>query len=516
MRFQRTAALLGLVVLWLALGPWVLLVALGLLFVARVRDWLRPTRRVGGILVAVAVALTGLVLVIPDGWLPLPPGPGALVTPGYVVRPAVARPVAAPPAAGQAGLGASAPWSGPLGESPRVDTAWYGLGQCAGLAFDGHGRLVGLCGGKSPVLRVIDPDSMRSLVGKDLPDRPDGDGTEAWEELCGRASYLDDEDRAVVATTDRRVLVVATDDAEGDPDLTTAASHDLSGQVPADDCLVALRPDGRGGHWFASRHGRVGTIDAGTGRVTVLGLGEDVANALAVDGDGVYVVTTEALYRLGRDARGPTVRWRAPYDRGSERKPGQLSQGSGTPPTPVAGGLVAITDNANPTMHVAFHRRSDGGLVCQTGVFEDDESATESSLVAVGGGVVVENNHGYSGPVSTMLGRTTDAGLARVDVVGGKCVVRWTSDQAAPSAGPRLSLANGLLYAYTKRHSWWGANAWYLTALDVRTGRSVFSVRTGLGSLLDGHYGEVAISPDGSAYVATLGGLVRIRDRDQG
>ena len=133
--------------------------------------------------------------------------------------------------------------AGPLGESPRVDTAWYGLGRCAGLAFDGHGRLVGVCGDrKGPVLQVIDPGSMRPLVTKDLPDRPEGDGTAAWEELCGRASYLDDEDRAVVATTDRRVLVVATDDAEGDPDLTTAASHDLAGQVPADDCLVALRP----------------------------------------------------------------------------------------------------------------------------------------------------------------------------------------------------------------------------------------------------------------------------------
>ena len=31
MRFQRTAALLGLLVLWLALGPWVFLAALGLL-----------------------------------------------------------------------------------------------------------------------------------------------------------------------------------------------------------------------------------------------------------------------------------------------------------------------------------------------------------------------------------------------------------------------------------------------------------------------------------------------------
>ena len=234
----------------------------GLLFVARVRDWLRPTRRVGGILAAVAVAVTGLVLVIPDGWLPLPPGPG-IVTPGYVGRPAVARPVAAAAAAGP-GHGAGAPWAGPLGESPpgrhRVvrPRAVRGPGVRRARPAGRAVRQVAGAAGHRPRLDAV--------AGRQGPPRPArGDGTEAWEELCGRASYLDDEDRAVVATTDRRVLVVATDDAEGDPDLTTAASHDLSGQVPADDCLVALRPDGRGGHWFASRHGRVGTIDAGTG-----------------------------------------------------------------------------------------------------------------------------------------------------------------------------------------------------------------------------------------------------------
>ena len=513
MRFQRTAALLALLVLGLALGPWVALAAVGLLFVPRVRDWLRPTRRVTGVLAAVGLAVTGLVLVVPDGWLPVPPGPGSLVTPGYVGRPALPRPVAAPAVTAPA----ASPWAGPLGESPRVDTAWYGLGRCGDLDFDGHGRLVGLCGDRhGPVLQVIDPRSLRPLVTKDLPDRPEGDGTQAWQELCGRASYLDDADRAVVATTDRRVLVVATDDAEGDPDLTTAASYDLTRRVPGEDCLVALQEDGRGRLWYATAHGRVGSIDPVTGRATVLDLGEEIANPLGVEADGVYVVTTSALYRLGRDAAGPTVRWRAAYDRGSERKPGQLSQGSGSTPTPVAGGLVAITDNANPTMRVAFHRASDGGLVCQTGVFADDEGATESSLVAVGSGVVVENNHGYAGPLSTVLGRTTDAGLARVDVVGGTCAVRWTSEQTAPGVAPQLSLASGLLYAYTKRHSWWGADAWYLTALDVRTGRTVFSVRTGLGALLDGHRGEVAIAKDGSAYVATLGGMVRVRDRDQG
>jgi hypothetical protein len=81
---------------------------------------------------------------------------------------------------------------------------------------------------------------------------------------------------------------------------------------------------------------------------------------------------------------------------------------------------------------------------------------------------------------------------------------------------PKVSLANGLLYAYTKRHSWWGADAWYFTALDARTGRTVFSVRTGLGMLLNNHYAAVTIAEDGSAYIATLGGMVRIRDRAQG
>ncbi len=120
------------------------------------------------------------------------------------------------------------------------------------------------------------------------------------------------------------------------------------------------------------------------GDAEVLDLGEDVANSMAVDQDGVYVVTTYALYRLRAKAGGrPAVTWRAAYDRGSQRKSGQLSQGSGTTPTVLPGGLVAITDNADPRMHVQFYDTSSGDLVCQQAVFGDDESATESSLVSV-------------------------------------------------------------------------------------------------------------------------------------
>ncbi|MDN4173377.1 hypothetical protein QWY28_10515 [Nocardioides sp. SOB77] len=535
-RFRRTIALVAVALLTWALGPWVLVLALGALAVPRVRRWLRPTWRVlAGWAAAVAV-LVGLVVVLPDGRLPVPPGVGALVTPGYTGRPFTPQPweleVPQNPFLAPNGLSSMHhdAWAtdatvhpGPLGESPRVRTAWYGLEECATLAFDRHERLVALCGDLAgPRMHVIDPETLRPLVTKDLPDRPDVEGKQPWENLCaGAYFYLDAEDRAVVATTDRRVLVVGTSDADGDPDLTTEATYDLSGRLPADDCLIAVLPDWQGRIWYVSQDGRVGFVEPGSGDVTVLELDEEVANSFATDVDGaVYVVTTHALYRLEVSPAGvPRVRWRTPYDRGSRLKDGQVSQGSGTTPTILPGGLVAITDNASPRMHVQLYGTRRGELVCQEAVFADDASATDNSLVSVGTGVVVENNAGYSGPWRTVLGRTTPGGFARVDLVTGEdgertCETVWTSDVAAPTSVAKLSLATGLLYAYEKRSSPWGAAAWYLVAIDVRTGRTAYRVRTGLGSLLNNHYSAVTLAPDGSAYVATMAGMVRVRDRE--
>ncbi len=514
MRYGRTLALLATALLWLAVGPWVLLAALAALAIGRVRAWLRPTRRVSLSVVAGLAAVTGLVVLVPDGWLPIPPGAGALVTPAYVGRPAPAQPLhldaPRPPTLTPADPGAR---PGPLGESPRVESAWFGSEECASLAVGQGERLVALCDERrGPSLRVIDPDSLRPLATKRLPARGEGAST-----TCGRAAfYLDDRDRAVVATTDRRVLVVDTADAEGDADLTTAASYDLSDRVPADDCPVSVVPDWAGRIWFATEQGRVGTVAPGTGRVRVLELEERVANPLAVDRAGVYVVTTDALYRVHAGAGSPQTDWRASYDRGAESKKGQHSQGSGSTPTLLPGGLVAITDNAEPRMHVLVLRRGSGEPVCEQAVFAAGDGATESGLVAVGAGVVVANNHGYGGPLSTVLGRVTEPGLARVDVIGSTCSLAWTSAAVVPSATPVLSRATGLLYAVTKKRSWWGAAAWYLSGLDVRSGRTVFSVRTGLGSQFNSHEATPTLGRDGSAYVATLAGLLRVHDRAPG
>src|SRR6478609_3263684 len=89
MRFARTIALVGVGLLWLAFGPVVLLLAAASLYFRRVRDWMRPTRRIVAAWVLAAAAIAGLVVVVPDGWVSIPPGGGVLASPGYTGRPAI-------------------------------------------------------------------------------------------------------------------------------------------------------------------------------------------------------------------------------------------------------------------------------------------------------------------------------------------------------------------------------------------------------------------------------------------
>ena len=188
--------------------------------------------------------------------------------------------------------------------------------------------------------------------------------------------------------------------------------------MPKDDCLIALLPDWSGRIWFETQDGLVGTVAPDSGEVKTLDLGEEIANSFATDETGgTYVVTTHALYRLSAGPGGaPVVDWRAEYDRGSEQKKGQLSQGSGTTPTIIDGGIVAITDNAEPKMNVAFYERSSGREICTQPVFEDDESATDNSLVSVGDGVIVGEQPRLRQPAPHPARPRTSPGFARVDV----------------------------------------------------------------------------------------------------
>jgi hypothetical protein len=93
----------------------------------------------------------------------------------------------------------------------------------------------------------------------------------------------------------------------------------------------------------------------------------------------------------------------------------------------------------------------------------------------------------------------------------GRCHKVWHSDEIAPSVVPKLSLANGLVYTYTKPGGV-RSDPWYLTALDFRSGKTVFKYKAGSGLGFNNNYAPVTIGPDGTAYVGTLGGIVAVRD----
>jgi hypothetical protein len=210
----------------------------------------------------------------------------------------------------------------------------------------------------------------------------------------------------------------------------------------------------------------------------------------------------------------PTAAWRQTYPNIGIAKPGQSEKGSGTTPTVMTTGpWVAITDNADP-MDVVVYRKDTGAQVCSVPVFSKGASDTDQSLVAVGNALIVENNYGYSGPAATEQGGTTTPGLERVDVNqrGTGCRKVWHSDEIAPSVVPKASLATGLVYTYTKPHTSDNSDPWYLTALDFRSGKTVYKRLAGEGLGYNNNYAPVTLGQDGTAYVGVLGGIVALRD----
>jgi hypothetical protein len=400
---------------------------------------------------------------------------------------------------------------GPLGRGGvRTRSASEAAHECASIAFDRRGRLVTVCVGLSePRLQLLDPHSLATLAQLDLPPRPSG--PDALTNFSGGGYfYLDHRDRAVVPTTTRHVRIIAVRGRR----LVPVADRDLTRAVGAGDAILSALPDWDGRLWFASRRGVVGWVGRRGGRPHARRLHEAIGNSFAVGPDGgVYVVTDAALYRLVAAPRGRVrIAWRAAYPNTGERKPGQTEAGSGTTPTLMGHRLVAITDNADPMAVLVLDRRT-GRRVCRVPVFARGASATDQSLVATERTLVVENNFGYAGPAAVAGGRSTTPGLTRVDVTPHGCHTVWRSREIAPSAVAKLSLGGGLVYTYAKPPRADGLDGWYLTAIDVRTGRTAFRVLGGAGALFNNNFAPVTLGPDGTAYLGVLGGIVSWRDR---
>jgi hypothetical protein len=185
------------------------------------------------------------------------------------------------------------------------------------------------------------------------------------------------------------------------------------------------------------------------------------------------------------------------------------------------GGYVNITDNADPMDIVVYrtallrHRHHGRGappprLVCKVPIFGKGQGADENSVITAGRAMIAENNYGYNDP-SSVQGKTTTPGIVRVDLnADGKgCHQVWQNDTlSAPTVVTKLALANGLIYTYTVDSQ----GHWYWTTLDFRTGQRVYQSLAGTGLGYNNNYSGIEISPSGTEYLGTLGGIIALRD----
>jgi hypothetical protein len=428
--------------------------------------------------------------------------------------------------------------SGPLGDGAEPSRMNTPPRECGSITFDSAGRIVTVCVGLDrPVLALLDPHTLQALAALPLPPR-NSSGNAFTDFSGGGYFYLDNHDRAVVPTADRHILVVSI---TGGPAFQVVADYDLSSHVPPGEGIVSTLPDWKGRLWFVTRHGIVGTINRATGTVKTRQLsGEGISNSFAIDETGgVYVVSDRALYRFDASSKGaPKVSWRVVYPNSGIHKPGQSDAGSGTTPTLMGKQWVSITDNADPMDVVVYRRaiklkgkkrkgkaKAKARKVCSAPVFGKGAGSTDNSLIGTNRSMVVENNYGYQISAANLSGGITQPGLTRIDVVKKKakkgpkgkkgkkpakfrCRTVWTSNERAPSVVPKLSLANGLVYTYTHPARSDGIDAWYLTTLDFRSGRTVYRRLAGTGFGFNNNYAPVTLGPDGTAYVGVLGGVV--------
>ncbi len=426
--------------------------------------------------------------------------------------------------------------SGPLGINLEIKSRTQGFGGYGTIAYDKAKRLVAVySNGNGYQLELLDPNTLAELASYDLPPRPwysIFQGVVPWEYLgAGIYFYLDEQDQAVVPTTQNAIKIIQV--PEGCGEFTLEREYDLSDYVvpmcwPQEDSVAWVLPDWSGEYyWYATTQGMVGTVNVDTGTIQTHRLegGEIIENSFAVGEEGAYILSDYAFYRFSQVSGNITVDWRTEYDRGPAAKKGLITRGSGTSVTLMGtpeNGLAVITDNAEPQIHLQFINRSNGTKMCEQELFGAGKSATDLTTIGFeradenGDGtgvfsVVVENNWG-----NNIFPRSNpEPGLTRVDATRQTdgtytCEEIWASNEKG-IGGFKLSFDNGLVYMY-RRGDPGLITKWYFTAIDFATGETVYKKLTGTGLGYNNWSGGVFLHPDGMAYSTTIFGMVMMGD----
>ena len=396
---------------------------------------------------------------------------------------------------------------------------------CPSILIGSDDLPVALCTGiadRAPVAYLLDPATGAPLARLALT---------KGSLFSGVYPYLDGHDRLVFADGSGDLLRIAHERSPaGVWSLRVVQRTPLAARC-GDGCgsVVGLAPDWRGRVWFATDAGVAGFVRRdGEVRVLRFGTGEHVANSIASSPGGTAVATDHALYllRAARRRGGrPLIVWRAAYDRGSARKPGQLSQGTGSTPTffgPRTGWEhLAIVDNADGIEHLRVFGVGHGRSLCDLPVLPAGASGSENSPVGAGRDVIVASTYGYPYPaVPDDAGPAVPAtapfagGITRIDVRRRGCATRWT--QALRSAAvPKLSLADGLIYTTARRSLEGGTDTGPLDTFDAVTvdlANGEVRSRSQLGATAADDTLQLAgnIGPGRVIWQGTISGVLRI------
>lgn len=428
------------------------------------------------------------------------------------------------------------PLVGPLGNgSNAVKSKSVALAAACPTSLirsDGHPLV--LCTnmfGLNPVVHILNKNTGLSMAKLNLP---------AGSLLGGVYAYLDNQDRLVMvdgqhnlvkvkAWLDTRRIIkrwkVTVDESVS---LASAVNDHCGGDC---DSVVSINAGGQGDIWFATKQGLVGIYDGLNASIKTIKLnaGEEIHNSFSNTLEGqAGIATNEALYLIQRDENGqPKIQWRAGYDSGSHRKPGQLSKGTGATPTffgPLtASEYLMITDNNDDQASLLVYKTDSAELICKYPLFNAGSSGTENSAIGIGHSVVVASTYGYPYPkvpdgVPAAIPANADfaAGMVRVDLHQDEsgCKKVWQNSLRS-SAVPKLSTADNLIYTVERRGLMNKAKAgladsFYFTSIDPDTGTTLYQKRIGGGFFSDtlqmaGNIGEGRVYWQG-----TVGGMIRI------
>lgn len=378
-----------------------------------------------------------------------------------------------------------------------------------------------------PKVAILDPETGSTLGSLEVP---------KGALLGGVYAYIDHRDRMVFVDGSNTLLRVAhsADGTQVYVDERISLNCFLSQY--AGDQVVGVVPDWQGRVWVASAHGAIGVVDSKRREIRSIFLNKHVAtgsetpfetvdNSISACPRGVSVVTSHAIYMLEADDNGtPRIVWHAGYDRGTARKPGQLSWGSGASPTffgPTGSDYVMLTDNADEQENLLVYETETGHLVGQTGVFEPGTSGTECSAIGVHNSIVVGSTYGYpyprypegAGP-SLPANALFAPGLERYDVTPGGLTPVWKRADVYSAVVPRLSTADGYIYVCERRR--FGLVNGSVIAgsiIDMETGETVYTQDfPGLVTVfgVDTLQMVGTIDNNGTWWQGTIGGIFKI------